>query len=167
MVSRTSRRGVPIGDLPDPVAMEVAGDRAHDGARRLWCPDGTEPIGAIGEDLGDVGDRLQVVDQRGPGADTVWRVLTEEPDPVRGHDARERTAAVDRLQERCLLAVEVVVGSFEDGAVDLGWHQFAARISARAARVRRTSAVKEPLRATMTRSAWVARAAMKAPSMTW
>ena len=80
-------------------------------------------MGAMGEDLGDVGDRLQVVDQCGPGADTVVGVLTEEPDPVRGHDARERTATVDRLQERALLAVEVVVGSFEDGAFDPGWHQ--------------------------------------------
>ena len=101
-------------ELTDIVALELAGHRAHDGARGPRRADGVEPAGASSHDLGHVGDRLHVVDQRGRVADRPPGIVATEADAERRHDPRERTTAVDGLEQRRLLAVEILVGAFED-----------------------------------------------------
>ena len=103
-----------------------------------------------------VGERLDVVDQRrrrvvvvaGPGhldvrgqtaaGVDVGRRLDDlaHAAPVRRRDARERVAAVDRLEQRGLLAVEVLVRALEDVDLDAVAPNPRALISAIAARSR-------------------------------
>ena len=132
IVSMASRSGVPIGISATParfvepltVHTIVPGDSL--GAERA------EPVGAVGDDPGHVGDRLDVVDQRRRGlglpghqhrggepalARRVVDVLDDlgGAAPPRRGDARERRTAGDRLEQGGLLAVEVLPWPLEDG----------------------------------------------------
>src|SRR4029078_7124277 len=118
--------------------LDVARDGAHDGAGRFGGPDRAEPCRTLGDDRRDVGHGLYVVDQYG------WReafvgvghayvrrqtatglgvVVTghdfHDPSPVRRRDAGKRRAAVDPLEQRGLLAVEVFRRAFADVDLDV------------------------------------------------
>ena len=131
MRSITSRNGVPELDLGDAGADGVAGHRAHDRARRRVGAELPEPVGAEAHDAGHVGERLDVAGQRrrrdrlgararhldvrggaAAGVDVVG-MLEHLVDafPVRRRDARERRTAVDDLEQRGLLAEEVLLGT--------------------------------------------------------
>ena len=102
---------------PTTVAMTVPG--------RAWRAHRAEPRRAPGEDVGDGGQRLDVVDQRrvarrlgaAPAA-----VPDSQPDRdggeqavlVRREQARQRVAALDDLEQGLLLAEQVLVGAVDD-----------------------------------------------------
>ena len=118
-------------DLGDPAADGVAADRADDGARRLVGAELPEPVGAVAQDGGDVGEGLDVVGQRrrrhrlagrarhldvggGAGARRGVGLPLEDlvdASPVGRGDAGERRSAVDHLEQRGLLAEQVLLGS--------------------------------------------------------
>ena len=127
----TSRNGVPSSTSATPAAHGVAAHRADDGARRRVGAELTEPVGAEAHDGGQVGERLDVAGQRrrrdrvrtrarhldvrggtAAGVDVVG-LLEQLVDtlPVRRRDARERRTAVDHLEQRRLLAEEVLLGA--------------------------------------------------------
>ena len=103
-------------------------------AGRFGSADGAKPVRSFGDDGGHVGEGLEDIDEsRGP--DTVGartgefdvrcrcggRMCADYPvddlvhaTPVWGRDPGERWASLDGFEHRCLLAVEVLVGSLED-----------------------------------------------------
>ena len=108
----------------------AAAHGADDGAGGLGRADLAEPGRPLGQDAGDVGEGLGVVDQRrggrglpaGRGHDGAGgrhRVTADVVDAVaegRG-DAGERLPAVDHLEERGLLAVEVLGRTLDDDEI--------------------------------------------------
>src|SRR5581483_10596936 len=118
-------------NFPDTVAPGVAGHRADDGAGRGRRADGAVPGRAPGDDAGDVGHGLQVVDQRRsdgpgfvpsvvlPGRGRGDQVDLAPQSPAEGRDdARQGVPALDRLEQCALFPVEVLVGTLEDGQLD-------------------------------------------------
>ena len=123
--SMTSRSGVPMATSPtparwvDPVTVQtiVPGDAG--------VPTSRNQDGSVGEDPGDVGQRLDVVGQRrrrvagGAGHLDIGRRAVAVAELVgtvaeRWRDARERRPPVHDLEERGLLAEQVLVGPGDD-----------------------------------------------------
>ena len=129
--SMTSRSGRAQFDLADVGCDDVTDHRAHDGPGRLGGAHGAEPLGAASEDVGHVGEGLDVVDERrvrvvSPGSDrhrggfpAELGGAGEEALLVRREQARQGWLALDDLEHGLLLAEEVLVGSGDDvdGAV--------------------------------------------------
>ena len=90
---------------------DLAGQREDLGALALLGADGGEPVAAVADDRRDVGERLDVVDQRRAGP--------RDPTPAGIRRARERRAApaLDRGDQRRLLAADEGAGAEAD--VDL------------------------------------------------
>ena len=125
-------------DFADTTVDRRTRHRAHDRSRRFRRSLGAEPLRAARQDPRDVRERLDVVDQRGRrlgvgigsghldvrrqaavGADVGGRLDDlAHAAPVRRRDARERIPAVDRLQQRGLFAVEILVRAIEDRDLD-------------------------------------------------
>ena len=123
--SITSRSGVPSsssatpGEMTSPTTVQtiVPGDRlgSH----------GAEPVASPGEDVGDVGERLDVVHQRwdwrtrGPGGPGLGRLCLpahlgpggEQTVLVRREEAGEGIAALDDLEQGFLLTEEILLGA--------------------------------------------------------
>ena len=104
-------------DLDHDGAGDVADDGGHDRAGRGGRPHGPEPLRPPGQDPGDVGQRLGVVDQRRVrfvGAAVARFVRRRDPPhlgsggeqavEVGGQQAGERVLPLDDLEERLLLA---------------------------------------------------------------
>ncbi len=109
------------------MSLGVARDRAHDRAWRIGRADRTEPFGPLEDDAGDVGHRLDVVDQRRRLACAVltrqghpcggvagWRVRIVEAATVRRRDPGEGVSALDDLLERRFLTEQVVGRPLDD-----------------------------------------------------
>ena len=98
---------------------------------RLGGAHRAEPVGAAGEDVGHVGQRLDVVDERRVRAAAArpepWcrlppelRCGGEQAVLVGREPARQRRLALDHLEHRLLLAEQVLVGSGDDGDLAVG-----------------------------------------------
>ena len=115
-------------DLADVGGDDVADDRRDDRARRLGGAHRAEPVGAAGEDVRHVGQRLDVVDERRVrarrrgGSAPASRPPSpccgrgrEQPVLVGREPAGQRRLALDHLEHRLLLAEQVLVGAGDDG----------------------------------------------------
>ena len=71
--STTSRRVVPMGTSTRPVLRDLAAQGEHLGAGALLGADGAEPVGALQDDLGDVGVGLHVVQDSGHAEQALHR----------------------------------------------------------------------------------------------
>ena len=140
--------GGPQGDLSHRRAGDVARHRTDDGAGRMRRAVHAEPVGPLLDDGGDVRQGLDVADQGRRRAGLVPRaghldvrcqaaaavdvvvVLDELHDAasVRRGDAGERRPAVHDLEQRRLLAEEVLVGPGRHGHVDIPQHAGVAHL---------------------------------------
>ena len=92
--------------------LHAPGDRDHLGPRRLLGAEALEPVGAVVDDVGEVGERLDVVDQR--------RAAVEALDGrKRRLQPRVAALALERVEERRLLAADVRAGAAMDDELDL------------------------------------------------
>ena len=113
--------GEPVDQLPgrDPqldlvVAgpLDAARDRDHLRPRRLLGSEALEPIGAGGDDVGDVRKRLDVVDQGRPAVEAL--------DRGEGRlQPRVAALSLERVEQRRLLAADVGAGAAVDDQLDL------------------------------------------------
>ena len=92
--------------------LHVAGDRGDLGARRLLGAEALEPVGARGDDVRGVGERLDVVDQRRPVVETLHG-------RERRLEARVAALALQRVEQRRLLAADVGAGAAVDDELHL------------------------------------------------
>ena len=147
------------GASPETVQTSEPGDVV--GAERA------EPVGAVGDDAGHVRERLDVVDERRDARRRVGR--TGELDaggaaaglrrrrygqlldaaPERRRDRGERRSAVEHLEQRGLLAVEVARGP-ANTSISTSRLQPASVIVCTAARTRASSGANDSLSATTT-----------------
>ena len=117
-------------DLDDDRTHDVAHHRAHHRPRRVLRPDRAVPLGAQGQDVGDAGQGLDVVDQRRVHVVGRLGVLLRRRRPAggrpRGEEAvqvrrgptGQRLLALDDLQQGGLLPHQVVVGPGGDLELD-------------------------------------------------
>jgi hypothetical protein len=109
--------------LDDVGPSDISHDGAYDRARRLAGAHGAEPPGSLGENVRDVGQRLDVVDKGGIGVVGAEVALlgvvglpaqlgdrSEEAVQVRRQPAGEGVVALDDLEQRLLLAEQVLLG---------------------------------------------------------
>ena len=115
-------------DLVDARAADVADDGGDDRPGRPRRAHGPEPVGALGQHVRGDGERLDVVHHGrvalARAADRLGlptaRGRSGEQAVLPGREeAGQRVAALDDLQERLLLAEEVVVRAFGDGHGEL------------------------------------------------
>ena len=111
-------------DLVDTGAADVADDGGDDRAGRPRRAHRAEPVGALGQHVGGGGQRLDVVDRRSgcsrPGCDRLGfpaarRRGGEQAVLPRRQQPGQRVAPLDHLEQRLLLAEQVLVGSLDDG----------------------------------------------------
>ena len=114
--------GEPVDQLPggDPeldlvVAgpLDAARDRDDLGAGRLLGAEPLEPLGAVGDDVGHVGQGLDVVDQGRPSVEALDR-------RERRLEARVAALSLERVEQRRLLAADVGAGAAVDDHLDPG-----------------------------------------------
>ena len=99
MSKMISRSVMPMGTSIRPVLLHAAGQREDLGALALLRADAREPVAAVANDRRDVGEGLDVVDQRG---------LAPQPFLRRIRRPRTRRAALafDRGDQRRLFAAD-------------------------------------------------------------
>ena len=98
-------------DLVVAGALDAARDRDDLRPGRLLGPEVLEPLGAVVDDVGDVGEGLDVVDQRRAAVEALDR-------GERGLQARVAALALERVEQRRLLAADVGAGAAVDDELD-------------------------------------------------
>ena len=99
-------------DLVVARAAHAAGDRDDLGPRRLLGAEALEPIGAVGDDARHVGERLDVVDQRRPAVEALHGGEGRL-------EARVAALALERVEQRRLLAADVGAGAAVDDQLEV------------------------------------------------
>ena len=103
--------GDPELDLVVAGPLHAARDRDDLGAGRLLGAEPLEPLGAVGDDVGHVGQRLDVVDQGRPAVEALDR-------RERRLEARVAALSLERVEQRRLLAADVGAGAAVDDHLD-------------------------------------------------
>ena len=110
MRSRNVVFDISISNQPGPLDAPREGEQAGPGRRAL--AEGGEGIAPVGDDPGQVGHRLDVVDDRR------LAVEADGGGEVRGLDPREAALSLEALEQRRLLAADVGAGAGMDHEVE-------------------------------------------------